>query len=87
VSKRSLRRETEQLEQEDTLVLTIEPTIDEIRAMGPTLMDPSRVVNTVLQTSSAVGVALAQPELAEKLDLLRTAAEEHPSPRDVAYPD
>ena len=55
-------------------VIVIEPNGDEIRAMGPTLMDPTRVVNVVLQTSSAAKVALTAEQLGGHLDVLRTAA-------------
>lgn len=53
-------------------VIVIEPNGDEVRAMGPTLMDPTRVVNVVLQTSSAAKVALTAEQLGGHLDILRS---------------
>ena len=55
--------------------------------MGPTLMDPTRVVNTVLQTSSAALAMMSNPRIEEQLALLRAAAKEHPSPPNVPYPE
>lgn len=55
-------------------VIVIEPNGDEVRAMGPTLMDPTRVVNVVLQTSSAAKVALTSEQHGDHLNILRTAA-------------
>lgn len=57
-------------------VLVIEPSADEVRAMGPTLMDPTRVVNVVLQTTSAAKIAMTSERLAGQLQQLRTAAAE-----------
>lgn len=85
--KAVLKREVAKLEESGTEVLTLEPTRDEIRAMGPTLMDPTRVVNTVLQTSSAVRTQLTESAVGDQLDLLRKAALEIPSPADVSYPE
>ena len=41
-------------------VLVVEPSLDEMRSMGPTLMDPTRVLNTVLQTSNAARLTLTE---------------------------
>lgn len=53
-------------------VLLLEPSIEEVRAMGTTLMDPTRVVNVVLQSTSAARVAMTASHIAAQLDLLRT---------------
>lgn len=86
-AKETLRREVKGLHEEGTPVLVIEPSGDEVRAMGPTLMDPTRVVNVVLQTSSHARVAIADGDNDTQLDILRKAAEDNPSPADVAYPE
>lgn len=86
-SKRRLTREVKQLRDAGKEVLVLEPSLDEMRAMGATLMDPTKVVNTVLQTSSAARTALTEAEVGDELDLLRKAALESPSPRDVALPE
>ncbi|MEM7288160.1 MAG: patatin-like phospholipase family protein [Actinomycetota bacterium] len=85
--KEVLRREVRAIRNEGTDVLVVEPNLDEIRSMGPTLMDPTRVLNTVLQTSNAARLALTDSGVDEQLDLLRLAASEHPSPRDVSLPE
>ncbi|MGI9623249.1 MAG: patatin-like phospholipase family protein, partial [Acidimicrobiales bacterium] len=82
-----LRREAKAIREEGTRVLTIEPGLDEIKAMGPTLMDPTRVVNVVLQTSSAARLDLADEDRYPELDILRQASSEQPAPIDVAYPE
>ena len=56
------------------LLQFVEPSIDEARAMGPTLMDPTRIVNVVMQTSSAARAAFAEEQLGSQLELLRAAA-------------
>ena len=85
--KTILNREVDALRQSGKEVLVVEPALDEMRAMGPTLMDPTRVVNTVLQTSSAALALLSNPRIDEQLAYLRAAAKEHPSPPNVPYPD
>lgn len=85
--KEVLRREVRAIKNEGSEVLVVEPTLDEIRSMGPTLMDPTRVLNTVLQTSNAARLALTEAGVETQLDLLRKAAGEHPSPRDVSLPE
>jgi len=84
--KNRLKREVARLEETSTEVLLIEPSLEEMRAMGPTLMDPTKVVNTVLQTSSAARTALTEEQVGDKLDLLRKAADAHPSPPDTPLP-
>lgn len=85
--KATLKKEVRALRENGTEVLVLEPTLDEMRAMGPTLMDPTRVVNTVLQTSSLAMQTLSDERIADRLDVLRAAAAEHPSPANVPYPD
>ncbi len=87
LSKHVLCREVRDITEQGTPVLVVEPSLDEMRAMGPTLMDPTRIVNVVLQTSSAARLALTEEDVGDELDLLRKAAEENPSPQDVAYPE
>ncbi len=87
LSKRVLCREVRDIAEQGSAVLVIEPSLDEMRAMGPTLMDPTRIVNVTLQTSSAARLSLNDEDVGYELDLLRKAAEENPSPRDVAYPE
>jgi len=55
-------------------VLLLEPSIDEARSMGPTMMDPTRIVNVVLQTSSAARSAMTEDKLGNELDILRAAS-------------
>lgn len=85
--RRQLDKEVAQLVESGTEVLRLEPSLEEMRAMGPTLMDPTRVVTTVLQTSSAARTALTERDVGHQLDLLRKAALEHPSPPDVELPE
>lgn len=87
IAKESLRREVNHLTEEGTPVLVLQPTADEVRAMGPTLMDPTRVLGTVLQTSTSVRATLAEAHVESQLDILRKAADDNPSPVDVAYPE
>ena len=47
--------------------------------MGPTMMDPTRIVNVVLQTSSAARSAMTESRLGAELDILRQAAAEQPT--------
>lgn len=86
-SREVLRREVRAIRNDGSEVLVVEPSIDEIRSMGPTLMDPTRVLNTVLQTSNAARLSLTEADVDAELDMLRQAAVEHPSPRDVALPE
>jgi NTE family protein len=55
-------------------VMLLEPTIDEARSMGPTLMDPTRIVNVILQTSSAARSAMTEERLGQQLAILRSAS-------------
>ncbi len=77
--KKQIEREVAQLRDWGYPVLLLEPTIEEARAMGPTMMDPTRIVNVVLQTSSAARSAMTESRLGAELDILRQAAAEQPA--------
>ena len=68
-------REVAELEQAGHQVLLLEPSIEEARSMGPTMMDPTRIVNVVLQTSSAARSAITHDRLGEAGEILRRASE------------
>ena len=72
--RNQVQREVAALKSAGHRVLLLEPSIDEARSMGPTLMDPTRIVNVVLQTSSAAKAAMTQDRLGTELDILRDAA-------------
>jgi len=85
-SAAALRRELAELEHSSAQVLVLEPSVDEIRTMGPINMDPTRMVPTVLQSSASTLERLAAPEHAEALATLRRAARETTPPPTVPYP-
>ena len=66
-----VQREVLDLRERGHEVLLLEPSIDEARSMGPTMMDPTRIVNVVLQTSSAARSAMTEDKLGTELDILR----------------
>jgi NTE family protein len=70
-----VQREVLDLRERGHEVLLLEPSIDEARSMGPTMMDPTRIVNVVLQTSSAARSAMTEEKLGNELNILRTASE------------
>lgn len=72
--RNQVQREVEALRKAGHEVLLLEPSIEEARSMGPTMMDPTRIVNVVLQTSSAARSAMTQDKLGPALSLLRQAA-------------
>jgi NTE family protein len=72
--RNQVQREVAALRSAGHRVLLLEPSIDEARSMGPTLMDPTRIVNVVLQTSSAAKAAMTEDKLGAELDILRDAA-------------
>ncbi len=74
--RNQVQREIDKLREAGHKVLVLEPSLEEARAMGPTLMDPTRIVNVVLQTSSASRAAMTESQLGEELDILRRAAAE-----------
>jgi NTE family protein len=69
-----VQREVAELEALGHTVLLLEPSIDEARSMGPTMMDPTRIVNVVLQTSSAARSAITDEKFSSQLAILRAAA-------------
>lgn len=69
-----VQREVAELESQGHTVLLLEPSIDEARAMGPTMMDPTRIVNVILQTSSAARAAMTEEKLGKELAILRGAS-------------
>lgn len=73
--RNQLASEVRELRDKGHEVIVIEPNADEVRAMGPTLMDPTRVVNVVLQTTSAAKVAMTSERLGAQLAQLRDAAQ------------
>lgn len=77
--RNQVHREVDALRDAGHQVLLLEPSIDEARSMGPTLMDPTRIVNVVMQTSSAGRAAMTETKLGAELDILRTAAAEESS--------
>ncbi len=69
-----VRGEVEEMRRAGENVLLIEPTLAEAKSMGPTMMDPTRIVNVVMQTTSAARAALAETEMADQLAILRSAS-------------
>ena len=69
-----VQREVLDLRERGHEVLLLEPSIDEARSMGPTMMDPTRIVNVVLQTSSAARSAMTEDKLGNELNILRAAS-------------
>lgn len=72
--KNLVEREVEDLRQLGHNVMLIEPSIEEARSMGPTLMDPTRIVNIVMQASSASRASITEAALGPQLRILRKAA-------------
>lgn len=69
-----VQREVADLEDAGHKVLLLEPTLGEARSMGPTMMDPTRIVNVVMRTTSARRAALTESSHGTQLELLRRAA-------------
>ena len=72
--KNQVEREVESLRELGHNVMLLEPSIEEARSMGPTLMDPTRLINIVMQTSSAARVAMTHEDLDPQFRILRKAA-------------
>lgn len=72
--RNQVQREVQDLRDKGQQVLLLEPSIEEARSMGPTLMDPTRIVNIVLQTSSAARSAMTEAKLGTELAILRDAS-------------
>lgn len=81
-----LRRELSELRGVGRELLVLEPDRDEIRAMGPIYMDPTRLIPTVLQSGSSTLSKLASEGDTPALTMLRRAAELVTSPPAVPYP-
>ena len=71
-----VQREVEDLKAAGHSVLLLEPSIEEARAMGATLMNPTRIVKVVLQTSSAARAAMTEAKLGDEIAILRAASAE-----------
>lgn len=69
-----VQAEVDALRKAGNEVLLLEPSIEEARSMGPTMMDPTRIVNVVLQTSSAARAAITQSKLGSAIEILRRAS-------------
>lgn len=82
-----LRREVAHLRRAGIRTIVLEPSLDEVRAMGPNMMDPSRTVFVVLQSTQSVARRLAKTDVAEAVDILSEAAMLETPPLDVAYPE
>ncbi len=72
--RNQVHREIDALRGAGHRVLLLEPSLEEARSMGPTLMDPTRIVNIVLQTSSASRISMAESKFGDELDVLRSAS-------------
>ncbi len=72
--RNQIHREVEELRQAGHEVLLLEPSIEEARSMGPTMMDPTRIVNVVLQTSSAARTSITEAKFGTELSILRAAS-------------
>jgi len=72
--RNQVHREVAALRQAGHRVILLEPSIDEARSMGPTLMDPTRIVNVVLQTSSAARATITEAKMGNELEILRGAS-------------
>lgn len=81
-----LRREVSTIRGCGVPVLVVEPDDDTIRAIGPNPMDPTRLVQVMVESSNSAFDLLADPELEPQLEILRRSAQLAPSPPDVAYP-
>lgn len=71
--KRQSDREVRALRRAGHNVLYVEPTYDEARAMGPTLMDPARVASVINRTTEQTCRALASNDVLSQMDVLRAS--------------
>lgn len=71
---RRLANEVEHLRRAGTLVLTFQPTRDVVAAMGRNAMDARRRSATTTAALASARERLADPRVAERLDLLRAAS-------------
>ena len=72
--RNQVRGEVAALRQVGHRVLLLEPSVEVARSMGPTLMDPTRIVKIVMQTSSAAHMSMADEDVGVDLEILRCAA-------------
>lgn len=72
--RNQVHREVNALREAGHQVLLLEPSVEEARSMGPTLMDPTRIVNIVLQTSSAARSSITESKFGDELEILRSAS-------------
>jgi len=77
--RNQVRSEVDEMREAGENVLLIEPNLAEAKAMGPTMMDPTRIVNVVMQTTSAARAAMEEADMADQLAILRSAAADGPS--------
>lgn len=82
--RNQVHKEAADLRKQGHTVLILEPSVDEVRAMGPSMMDPTRVVNVVLQSTSAARIAMTEDRLGDQLELLRNAAKTKPKAKAKA---
>jgi len=68
-----VHREVHQLRQSGRAVLLLEPTLAQARAMGPTLMNPNRIHNVVMETTSAAYETMHEARIGSQLEVLRAA--------------
>lgn len=71
--RNQIHNEVDEMREDGENVLLIEPTTAEAKAMGPTMMDPTRIVNVVMQTTSAARASMTESRVADQLAILRKA--------------
>jgi len=69
-----IHREVDRLRESGHAVLLLEPTLAEARAMGPTLMDPKRIHNVVMETTSTAHQTMRETRIGSELEILRAAS-------------
>jgi NTE family protein len=69
--RNQVNREVEALREQGHEVMLLEPTLEEARAMGPTMMDPTRIVNVVMRSTNVSRATLSDPGYKTQLDILR----------------
>ncbi len=72
---RRLANEVERIRRSGAEVLTFQPTPDVVSAMGRNSMDPARREGTTAAALSSARGRLADPRVAERLELLRAASQ------------
>jgi len=69
--RNQVNKEVEALREQGHQVLLLEPKLEEARAMGPTMMDPTRIVNVVMRTTNISRSTLLESGSKASLDILR----------------